>query len=227
VVEGLHGKISEKTFTYSQLLQEHDDHPDDMEIASQLAEQYLLRRDRVEARKLVDAVLAKKPEQPLAAYVKARLLLDAGDEEPAKALLEKALDRKNPNAKVVQLLGKLYYEAKAFDKSADLYEVQHAAEPTETRWLIELGRSYTQLEKRDKLIGVLQELTQADPDDLAQRKKLAGMLLEDGRMPEAERFAREALEIDVRDKTARSILEKALTAQKKTEQLAELKKLLD
>jgi cellulose synthase operon protein C len=227
IVESLHGKIAEKILTYNQLLQEHDDHPDDPEISSQLAEQFLLRRDRVEARKLVEAVLAKKPDQSLAAYVKARLLLDAGDEEPAKALLEKALDRKHPNAKVVQLLGKMYYEAKAFDKSADLYELQHAADPAEPRWLIELGRSYTQLDKRDRLIGVLEELTQADPDDLAQRKKLAGMLLEDGRMPQAERFAREALEIDVRDKTARSILEKALTAQKKTAELAELKKILD
>ena len=70
-------------------------------------------------------------------------------------------------------------------------------------------------------------MTQADPDDIAQRKKLAGMLLEEGRMPQAERFAREALEIDVRDKTARSILEKALTAQKKTAELEELKKILD
>ncbi|HEV8061054.1 MAG TPA: tetratricopeptide repeat protein [Gemmataceae bacterium] len=227
VVEGLHGKIAEKVHTYSQLLQEHDDHPEDLDIASQLAEQFLLRKDRVEARKLVDAVLAKKPEQPVAAYVKARLLLDAGDEDPARALLEKGLDRKNPNAKVVQLLGKLYYEAKAFDKAADLYELQHAADPAETRWLIELGRAYTQLNKRDRLIAVLTEFTQTDPDDLAQRKKLAGMLLEDGRMDQAERFAREALEIDVRDKTARSILEKALTAQKKTDELAELKKILD
>jgi cellulose synthase operon protein C len=227
VVEGLHGKISEKIFTYSQLLQEHDDHPEDLEISSQLAEQFLLRRDRVEARKLVEAVLAKKPEQPLAAYVKARLLLDAGDEEPAKALLEKALDRNNPNAKIVQLLGKLYYEAKAFDKAAELYEIESKIEPSETRWLIELGRSYTQLGKKDRLIEVLEKLTLADPDDIAQRKKLAGMLLEDGRMPQAERYAREALEIDVRDKTARSILEKALTAQKKTAELEELKKILD
>jgi cellulose synthase operon protein C len=227
VVEGLHGKTSEKILTYNQLLQAHDDHPEDLEISAQLAEQFLLRRDRIEARKLVEAVLAKKPGQALAAYVKARLLLDAGDEEPARALLEKALDRKNPNAKVVQILGKLYYEAKAFDKAADLYEIEHAAEPTETKWLIELGRAYTQLGNRDKLLGVLEQLTLADPDDIAQRKKLAGMFLEDKRMPQAERYAREALEIDVRDKTARTILEKALTEQKKTAELEELKKILD
>jgi tetratricopeptide (TPR) repeat protein len=228
VVEGLHGKTTaDKVRTYNQLLQEHDDHPEDLEISAQLAEQLLLRRDKVEARKLVEAVLSKKPEQPLAAYVKARLLLDAGDEEPARTLLEKALDRKNPNPKVVQLLGKLYYEAKAFDKAADLYEIQHSADPADNRTLIELGRVYTQLNKKDRLIEVLQELTQADPDDIAQRKKLAGMLLEENRMPQAERFAREALEIDVRDKTARSILEKALTAQKKTKELDELKKILD
>ncbi len=227
VVEGLHGKTSEKILTYNQLLQAHDDHPEDLDVSAQLAEQLLLRRDRVEARKLVEAVLAKKPDQALAAYVKARLLLDAGDEEPARALLEKALDRKNPNAKVVQILGKLYYEAKAFDKAADLYQLEHLAEPTETKWLIELGRAYTQLGKRDKLLEVLEQLTLADPDDIAQRKKLAGMFLEDKRMPQAERYAREALEIDVKDKTARSILEQALTAQKKTAQLEELKKILD
>ncbi|CAN5539844.1 hypothetical protein BH10PLA2_BH10PLA2_11460 [soil metagenome] len=227
VVEGMHGKTAEKLLTYTQLLQKHDERPDDPEISALLAEQLLLRRDRIEARKLVEGVLAKKPEHPLAAYVKARLLLDAGDEEAARALLEKALDRKNPNAKVVQILGKLYYESKAFDKAADLYALQHAAEPTENKWLIELGRAYTQLGKRDKLIEVLEQLTLADPDDILQRKKLAGMFAEDGKMAQAERYARQALEIDVLDKTARSILEKALTAQKKTAELAELKKILD
>ena len=58
----------------------------------QLAEQLRSRGQRTEARKLAEEVLAKDKMHPLASAVKARLLLLAGDTEPAKTLLKAALE---------------------------------------------------------------------------------------------------------------------------------------
>ena len=51
-------------------------------------------------------MLAKKKTHPLASYVKARLLMTAGDEEAALKLLQDAVDPKSPEPKVLEALGK-------------------------------------------------------------------------------------------------------------------------
>ena len=53
------------------------------------------------------------------------------------------------------------------------------------------------------------------------------MLEEAGRHAEAERYARECLEIDIRDKEARETLFKALEAQQKNEEATKLQKMLE
>ncbi len=83
-----------------------------------LAEQYLVRRRASEARRLADAVLAKRQSHPLASYVKARLLRDAGEDDQAKALLEAALNANAPEPKVLLMLGKNLLRVKRFCQSS-------------------------------------------------------------------------------------------------------------
>lgn len=213
--------------TYSQLQKAHEAEPDNLDVMARLAEQYLLRRDRKEARKLAEEVLAKQATHPLASYVKARLLQDAGEDESVRALLEAALDRQDPEPKVLQALGKLYFEARDFSKAADVYELAHRAEPYETKWMIELVRVYAHSGDKAKQIAMLEKLVPTDADDLVQRKRLARMLLEAERYQEAERYARKALEIDVRDAEALEFLQKALLAQKKITEVEKLRQILD
>ena len=216
-----------KPLTYSQLQKAHEAEPDNLDVAARLAEQYLIRRDRKEARKLADAVLAKKPTHPLASYVKARLLQDAGEEESVRALLEAGLDRRAPEPKLLQALGKLYFEAREFSKAADIYELGHRTESYENKWLIELVRVYAQSGDKAKQIEALEKLVPTDADDLDHRKRLARMLLEAGRLPEAERYARQALEIDVRDAEAQEYLLKALLGQNKSSEAERLRRIFD
>src|SRR5262249_34154744 len=138
VVAHMQGRPAAKPLSYSQLQRAHEADPDNFEVAARLAEQYLIRRDRKEARKLAEEVLAKKAAHPLASYVKARLLQDAGEEESVRMLLEAALDRQEPDPKVLQALGKLYFEARDFSKAADIFELAHRTEPYESKWLVEL-----------------------------------------------------------------------------------------
>ncbi|HLJ98210.1 MAG TPA: tetratricopeptide repeat protein [Gemmataceae bacterium] len=216
-----------KRMTYSQLQRAHEAEPDNLDVAARLAEQYLIRQDRKEARKLADAVLAKKAAHPLASYVKARLLQDAGEDEAVRTLLEAALDRQTPEPKVLQSLGKLYFEARDFTKAADIYELAHRKEPYESKWMIELVRVYAQAGDKAKQISMLEKLVATDADDLDQRKRLAKMLLDAGRHREAERYAREALEIDVRDAEAREFLQQALLGQNKSSEWEKLHQILD
>jgi tetratricopeptide (TPR) repeat protein len=226
VVKTLQGKPVEKAVSYGQLQKSYEDHPDDLALAARLAEQHMLRRDTHEARRLVDLVLEKRPNQPLATYVKARLLINAGEDEQARKILEAAVDPKAPEPKVLQLLGKLYFEARDFKHAIGIYELAHKTEPQESRWLSDLARVYAQSGEEKKRIETLKELVPYDADDLEGRKRLAKLLQEAGRGAEAEEYARQALEIDVRDAEAYALLERALLDQGKITQAEDLRKLL-
>jgi tetratricopeptide (TPR) repeat protein len=226
VVKQIQQRPVEKALTYSQLQREHERKPEDDDITSRLAEQLLIRREKKEARRLVEEVLAKRKTHPLASYVKSRLLLDAGEDGQALALLEAAVDREAPEPKVLRSLGKLYYESRNFAKAAEVYELAHKAEPYQCKWLVELARVYAQSGERDKRIEALKELVLTNADDFDQRKRLAQMLLDAGRPTEAERYAREALEIDVRDAEVQEMLQKAYIAQNKARDVERLRQLL-
>jgi tetratricopeptide (TPR) repeat protein len=222
VVQTIHGKPAVKAPTFSELQDAHDKDPNNLEVAAQLAEQLFLRRRTSEARKLADAVLSQKQSHPLASYVKARLLLAAGDEDQARRLLESALDEKNPETKVLQALGKLYYEAKDFSKATRMFELARKAEPLDSKWLVELARVYNQAGDRDNQINILRQLVPTDADDLDDRRRLAQLLVEAERYTEAERYARQALEIDVLDMPSQQALGDALLAQRKLDAAIEV-----
>jgi tetratricopeptide (TPR) repeat protein len=215
LLKTIRGKPPSKIRTFLQLQEAHEREPEDADITAQLAEQYLLRRRQADARKLIESVLAKKPGHPLASYVKARLLQNAGDEDQALKVLETALAGDLREPKVLQALGRLYFEAKNFAKAAEIFELGRTVEPYESKWLAELVRTYAQTGDRDKQIEMLKELILTDPDDLEQRKLLTRLLIETGRFEEAETVGRQALEIDVLDAEALRNLGDALYAEKK------------
>jgi tetratricopeptide (TPR) repeat protein len=219
VVRSLKTKPAAKPLSLAQLQEAHEKNPDDPEVSGQLAEQYLARRRNTDARKLAEEVLAKKPGQPLACYVKARLLMAAGDEDGARAVLETAKDSMEP--KVLQTLGRMYYDAKEFSKAAAAFEQGRKAEPYESKWLTELVRVYAQEGNKDKQMAALKELVATDGDDLDGRRRLARMLVHTARYAEGERYARQALEIDVLDVESQRALGDALMGQNKYEKAIE------
>jgi thioredoxin-like negative regulator of GroEL len=83
---------------------------------------------------------------------------------------------------------------------------------------------YKATEETDKLISVLKELIAQDPDELDGRVRLARVSLEANKPEEAEKFARDALHIDVGSEDARKALLEALKAQGKTAEIETLQK---
>ena len=66
-----------------------------------------------------------------------------------------------------------------------------------------MAKVYARTGDKEKQIAVLKELVPADADDLDHRKSLTRLLLDKEQYAEAEKYARESLEIDVRDPEAR------------------------
>jgi tetratricopeptide (TPR) repeat protein len=214
VVKGIKSRPPEKAMTFSQLREAQQKNPEDAELKARLADMYY-SRDKAEARKLAREVLNVKPNHALACYVMARLDAAAGDKEKALTELELGLDRNNPEPKLLRELVKTYYNAGQFAKAGEAAELGRKVEPYERQWLVELARIYAQANDREKQIAVLKDLVPTDADDFDNRKRLAKMLAEAGQNDEAERYARQALEIDFRDKEAQDLYEKALQAQGK------------
>jgi Flp pilus assembly protein TadD len=226
VVGAIRGKPPEKPLTLAQLQAAYEKNPDDMDLTARLAEQYWRRRRARDARDLVERVLAKDPKHGLGLFVKAQLLLASGEDEAAQKMLEDAAAAEPPEPKVLKALGKLYFDAGQFDRAEAVYERGRSAEPFETGWLEDLVRVAKQTGDTAKRIAALADLAPTDPDDLDQRRELAELLGQAGRWPEAERWAREALEIDVNDAKARELYLKALTEQGKADVAEKVRKLI-
>ncbi len=209
----LRGKPPEKTRTAAELKAAYEKNSD-LDAGAELALLYL-RRDRVQARKIAEEVLERKKNQPKALYVLARLERLAGNVKRERTLLEEALNKDDPDPQILLALGKIYYDDRELDKAAQMFELGRSAEPFEPDWLKELARVYAQKDDKAKLISVLKDLVPGDPDDEKLRVRLVRLLLDNGDAAEAEKYAREVMEINVRGKEGQELLLKTLEAQKK------------
>jgi len=147
--------------------------------------------------------------------------------DEAQKLLEGVLDKAKPEPKVLLELGKLYYDNNDAEKAAELFELGHKVEPYSSQWLTELSRAWALAGQKEKLIAVLKELVATDADDLETRQRLAKLCLETGKAADAEKYARECLEINIRSDDGREVLFKALAEQKKNAEAERLRKVLD
>jgi tetratricopeptide (TPR) repeat protein len=224
VVKGLQqGKPPQKPRSTKELQKAYEK-DNDLDAAAELAVR-LLERDRKQARKLAEKVLESKKGNAKALYVMAELAKLAGDEKEERTRLE-AVEDKAAEPRVLRALGKLYYEAEEFGKAAEMFELGRKTEPYENEWLKQLARVYAQSGDKKKLIAVLEELVPGDADDFENRLRLGRLLLESDKAAEAERYARQALEIDIRSEEARDLLIQALGAQKKADEVKRVEELL-
>ncbi|HJZ92409.1 MAG TPA: tetratricopeptide repeat protein [Gemmataceae bacterium] len=217
-------RTTDKTMTLAELEKAHEKEPQDMDVAARLADQYSRRKRSVDARKLVDTILEKKPGHPLASIVKFRLLTNAGDEEGARAALEEASKANPDDPRLILALGRVAMEAKDWAQAAEQLERGRKVAPIDGDWLAPLIEIYTKTEDAEKLTDVLREQVGNDPDDLKSRIKLAQLLSAAKKYGEAEQVARDALRIDVTDAAAQKALLEALEGQDKGEEAEKLRK---
>src|SRR5262249_50069901 len=220
------GRGTKKKESIADLRQAVKDNPNDADASAELAYR-LMNTRRSEARDLAQAVLKAKEDHPRALFVLAMLEKRADNPKKAIELLEKALAKDDSDPEVAKALGKMYYDAMEYDKAAKAFEQGRKADPYDKDWLVELARVYAQKNDRNKQIGVLEELVTLDAGGVGRRGALAKMLNEAGKHTDAEKYAREGLNVDVTDKGAREQLYKSLREQKKNAELTKVQKLLE
>jgi tetratricopeptide (TPR) repeat protein len=221
VVKKIQGNASAKTRTLAELEADYKKDNRNADTCGELALK-LLSSKPMRARTLAEEALEIRKNHPKANYVLAQLALRAADSKAARAFLEKGIDRENPEPLVLKAVGKIYYEANDFSKAAEVFELGRKADPYDRDWLLELARTYAQTNETKKQISVLKDLVPLDADDLDRRVRLARLLQEQGDQAGAEKYAREAIEIDILSKEARETLIKSLKAQKKEAELKTL-----
>ncbi|MFL5328991.1 MAG: tetratricopeptide repeat protein [Gemmataceae bacterium] len=217
---------AEPLMTLAQLEAAHQKNPNDVTINARLADQYLRRKRSREARECVEAALTVEPKNSLALTVKALLRIEAGDDDGALPLLQSAAEADPPNLRALRLLGQLHSREGRFEEALGLFERGHKLEAIEPSWLEEIAKAAKQAGEVERSIRATMDWLAGDPDALDQRRDLAQTLLELDRFAEAERYAREALEIDPTDSTCQDALLQALEKQSKKDELARWKRLL-
>jgi len=197
---------SEEPITFSKLQDRLKADPENADLNAKMAYEHFSRRDLREARPFADKALKLNPKQPLAAYVKARLLETIGDEEAARAVLKPALDPENPNERVVDLLGQLEMKAGNLDEAERLFETARRLDPSNSKWIAGLARVHLRQKRVDAFLEDLAKLALNDADDLTLRKELAKRHLQRGEFDQAARWGKECLYIDVYDPECHELL---------------------
>jgi cellulose synthase operon protein C len=181
-----------------------------------------VRRKRIEeARKLLDAALAKEKGHPAASIAKSRLLVRDKDAAGARAVLEESAKANPTDVRVLTALGKLCIETGEYEKAAAAFEEIRKVGIPETEVLDLLAKCYLST-KSDKLAGALADLADRVPDNLDLRLQLARTHTAAGRHADAEQWARAALFVDVGNAEAKELLVAALKGQKKDAEAAKI-----
>jgi cellulose synthase operon protein C len=217
VLKTIRTRVSEeKPIKFSELERQVKEKPEDPDLNARMAYEHFARRDYKEARPFADKALKLKPHHALASYVKARLLLSIGDdEENAVNILEPALDLKEPNERVIDLLAELKMKAGDLDQAEKLYELARQDDPAHTKWIAGLARVHLRQKKTAQFLNDLAMIAANDADDIAVRKALAERHLAAGDAPAAEKWANECLYIDVYDPSVHFLLAESQVLGKK------------
>ena len=216
-----------KKRTLKELREAYKKMPEDADTCAQLAEKHWQIGDTALAKKFADEALIAKADHPVAAYVKALALISEKQPELALAVLVSAVDANPESTKPLKLLAKLQVESKNLASAAETFEKGRKLEPYDPKWLVALAKVYIETKDDDKLVDILKSVAEADPDDLVSRRKLADHYDKLGDHAEAEKYAWDVLEIDVKDAEAARILLDALKAQNKDEKLKLVQRLLN
>jgi len=211
VVSTIRARVAdEEPVSFSRLLLDARNNPEDAELQARVAYEFFARREYKEARPYALKALELEPHQPLASYVLARLMMVIGDEAEALEVLKPALDEDRPNERVLDLLAELTMKAGDLEEAERLYELARRDDPLHSKWIAGLARVHLRQGDEEAFRQDLARLAENDSDDLAVRQALAERHLAAGNLEQAAHWANDCLYIDVYDPSNHVFLADAL-----------------
>ena len=218
VLKTIRTRVSEeKPIKFSQLERQVKEKPDDPDLNARMAYEHFARRDYQRG-----ATVCREGTRDQAAPSAGQLrqgpavVVDRRRRRRcALSILEPALDPKQPNERVIDLLAELKMKAGQLDEAEKLYELARKDDPFHTKWIAGLARVHLRQKKTAQFLNDLAMIAANDADDIAVRKALAERHLAAGDAAAAEKWANECLYIDVYDPSVHVLLADAQAAGKK------------
>lgn len=195
----------------SELAAQWQQNPTDLAVGANLALARFHRGDYPGAGRLVRQLLAEQPDLPRARLVRAKLLLQIGDEDGAIAELRQIAEVNEAavqaaEAEAIKLLASIHLRKGNLDEAKQLYQHGAKARPDELRWTKALAVVALRQQNTDELPQLLTRIANAEPNNLVTRKKLLQLATESDNPTASNRWANEVLHIDPTDASARRVL---------------------
>lgn len=197
--------IATPTPSLAELQKQIREQPNNAGVAAKLAQAWLARDDRPQARQWALKAQSLEPRNPLAGYVLAWLELSIGDTDEALTILEKALDRDQPDQNCLSILAALRLGRGAKDEAEGLYELAATKFPHDPEGVKGLTRIHLESGNHEKLARSLAAWSALEPESITLKKKLAEVLIERKDFSAALKVATEAIHHDVRDAVAHAL----------------------
>ena len=218
-IEGAGKLIPREKPKFADLERKVEAGPPDADLAAEFALACLDRGLAADARKWALEAQKQKPRHGGAAYVLARQQMSIGDFDAAVKLLENGLDKSALHEEALALLAAVKLKDGDFKTAEELYQLGDQQFPGSDRWVTGLARVYLQPgglpDAEAKLLPVLRRWSQAEPDNLTIRQKLAEVSLAQKDYGAAAGAALEIIHRDVEYAAGHALLAAALAAQEK------------
>lgn len=120
------------------------------------------------------------------------VMLRSGDLEAAADAYRSSLRIGPPSADICSNLGNILSGSKRYEEAAEYYRQATKLRPEEAQGFLTLGTCLFRLNRREEAEAALRSAVELDPSRLDARRKLADLLIETGRFPEAFELYRTA-----------------------------------
>jgi Tfp pilus assembly protein PilF len=200
--------------TLAELEREAKEKPEDAGILAALALAQFEAEDVPAARKSAVAAQKIDAKNATAGYVLARVRMSIGETEEAEKILSEVHNEESPDERVVSLLAAIRFQADDMPGAERYFLLGLKQFYPREKWQKALARVYLKTADNDKLAPVLTELAGLDYDNATLRKKLAEIAASKKDWKAAERWAIDALFIDLGDAELHAQLANARAEQK-------------
>lgn len=169
--------------------------PDSSTLYYNMALAYEQLKQNAKSMTEIDKALKLEPNHVSSKFVKARLMASSGQLEEAKKLLGE-LEASNPNIpEILELKGKIAAAQKHPDEAIALFESALKSNKENSLLVIDLALAQKQANKLDASFGTLSNWLDKHPTDISVRIVLADMLLDNGRLDEAQKHYTEIIKL--------------------------------
>ncbi|MFH2091750.1 MAG: tetratricopeptide repeat protein [Pseudomonadota bacterium] len=192
---------------------------ENLEYKIQMASFFLLSKNKLEAEKRVNYILAKDPDHIQALFLRAGLLsMDKQDIDSIQQIYQKILTIDPKQARAHMALAQIFASLKEFEKTQSHLKKAVEIEPKNPSYVSSLYRFYMMNNQFENARTVIENLIQARPKEAEPLILLTNFYLGQKELGKAEQTLLKAIDVEPENINPYMLMAKLLNSQKKLEQ---------